>query len=289
MTTPAKQYQNIAFKEIMMYSQQNPNRHRILEPIEIHVPKTIEDPSLASFGLNGYVSTTMNPSGILSVLACVMDPAYYSLCQKNNRQLMITELATRLQTEIDELKQTAIARKRKKIYELIGNAFNGSLVQDKDYLDLYQGIHYLRHIQFILLKEAVQEKTEHHDEALANNDGFKGEIYFSSNPSTWKRDVPIWIADYKGHWVAVPVDVSTQHIYSIVGDWLCEMEERGWVIQWPEVEGTKTELVEILSRSTEWKEEDKKRTKEVLACRLGKQQVLREFQKWNLSSSNESV
>jgi hypothetical protein len=289
MTTPAKQYQNIAFKEIMFYSQQNPNRHRILEPIEIHVSRAVEDPSLASLGLHGYVSTNMNPSGVLSVLACVIYPAYYSLCQKNNRQLMITELATSLQTGIDELKQTAIARKRKKIYELIGSAFNGSPLQDKDYLDLYQGIHYLRQIQFILLKEAIQEKTEHHDETLTNNDGFKGEIHFSSNPSTWKRDVPIWIVDYKAHWVAVPVDVSTEHIYSMAGDWLCEMEQRGWVIEWPEVEGTKTELVDILSRSADWKEDDKKRTKEVLACRLGKQQVLRQFQKWNLSSSEDSI
>lgn len=284
MTTPAKQYQNIAFKEIMTYSQQNPNRNRMLEPIEIHVSSTTEDPSLASYGLDGYVSTNMNPSGVLSVLACVSDPAYYSLCQKNNRQLVITELATSLQTEIDQLKHTAIARKRKRIYELIGSAFNGSPFEDKDYLDLYQGIHYLRQIQFILIKEAVQEKTEHHDDdavkAMNETDGFKGEVYFSTNPSTWSRELPIWIVDYKGHWVALPVEVSQETIYSIVGDWLCHMEERGWVIQWPEVEGTKTELVEILSRSMDWKEEDKKRTKEVLACRLGKQYTLKQFQKW---------
>lgn len=277
MTTPVKQYQNIAFKEILAYAQHNPNRHRILAPIEIQTSPLTEELSLNSFGLHGYVSTNMNPTGVLSVLSCIMDPSYYSLCQKGNRQQLIIDLATALQTEIDELKHTSISRKRKKIYDLIGIAFNGGALQDKDYLDLYQGLHYLRNIQFVLIKEAVQDKTENQE---IQDHGFKGEIHFSSDPSTWKREVPVWVVDYKGHWVAVPVDVDADSIYDSLGDWLCSMEKNGWIVEWPEMEATKIELVHILSADADWKETDKKLTKEVLAGRLGKKQTLAGFQKW---------
>jgi hypothetical protein len=55
------------------------------------------------------------------------------------------------------------------------------------------------------------------------------------------------------------------------------VEEKGWLIHWPEVEGTKTELVEQASAYPEWKETDKKLTKEVLAQRLGKRHTLQWF------------
>jgi hypothetical protein len=52
------------------------------------------------------------------------------------------------------------------------------------------------------------------------------------------------------------------------------------VIQWPEVDATKTELVEILSSSSDWKETDKKLSKETLAMRLSKVKAYRTFANW---------
>lgn len=278
MTTPVKQYQNVSYRELIQFSQQNPNRNRALAPIEIHTPTPKEDPSLQSFGMNGYVSISMNPVGLLSVLSCINDPGYYSACQKNNRQQMNTDLVTALQQETDELKNSSLSRKRKKIYELLGVCFNGGLLQDKDYLDLYQGFDAMRHIQFIMMKETVQEKTEDQDQEYES--GLKGEIFFSSNPSLWKAEYPVWVVDYKGNWVAVPVDLSARPIKEYVGEWLEQMEHHGWIVQWPEIDATKTELVAILSQTPTWKENDKKLSKETLSIRLGKQQSLRVFDQW---------
>lgn len=278
MTTPVKQYQNVSYRELIQFSQQNPNRNRALAPIEIHTPAPKEDPSLESFGMNGYVSLSMNPTGLLSVLSCIMDPSYYFGCQKNDRQRMNAELVTTLQQETDELKHGALSRKRKKIYELLGTCFNGGLLQDKDYLDLYHGFEAMRHIQFIMMKETVQEKTE--DQEQEYESGLKGEIFFSSNPSLWKSEYPVWVVDYKGNWVAIPMVVTAVPIKEYLGSWLEQMEQNGWIVQWPEVDATKTELVAILSQQPTWKDTDKKLSKETLAIRLGKQQSMRVFDQW---------
>ena len=58
------------------------------------------------------------------------------------------------------------------------------------------------------------------------------------------------------------------------------MAEQGWKIQWPEAEGTKTELVEQLVALGSWQESDKKMTKDILAGRLGKEKTLDLFCKW---------
>jgi hypothetical protein len=280
MTTPVKQYQNVSYRELLQFSQQNPNRRRALVPIEIHAPSHKEDPSLQSLGLDGYTSLNLNPTGLLSVLLCVMDPVYYSESNKNGRQQDMSDLVTSLQQDTDQLKNTSLMRKRKKIYELLGTCFNGGQLQDKDYLDLYHGFEAMRSIQFIMLKEAVQEKTEDHDGAVVNDSGFKGEIFFSSNPSLWKTDDPVWVVDYKGHWVAIPMDMSARPIKTYMGEWLEQMEQNGWMVQWPEVDGTKAELVATLSQQSTWKETDKKLSKETLALRLGKQHTLHLFDKW---------
>lgn len=281
MTTPVKQYQNVSYRELIQFSQQNPNRNRVLAPIEIHVPLHKEDPSLQSLGLNGYTSLNLNPTGLLSVLLCVLDPVYYMESNKNGRQQDISELVTKLQQDTDNLKHTSLMRKRKKIYELLGTCFNGGQLQDKDYLDLYHGFEAMRSIQFIMLKEAVQDKTEDHDGSTQVDNGFKGEIFFSSNPSLWKAEDPVWVVDYKGHWVAIPMDVSAKPIKTYLEEWLVNMEEQGWIIQWPEVDGTKTELVAILSQLSAWKETDKKLSKDTLSMRLGKYNTLQLFQKWS--------
>jgi hypothetical protein len=41
MTTPVKQYQNVSFKELLSYSENNPNRTRTLDSIEIVSDKSI--------------------------------------------------------------------------------------------------------------------------------------------------------------------------------------------------------------------------------------------------------
>jgi hypothetical protein len=217
-------------------------------------------------------------------MACIADPGYYSLLPQNVRTQHIIDLSTKLQEQTDNLKNTSLSRKRKKIYDLIGAAYNGSAFQDKDYLDLYHGLAHMNQLQFILVKETVQDAIEGGKTCTdvngtdVNGTEVKGEIIFSSDPSNWTRDYPVWVADYRGRWVAISEETTPLH--PLVGEWLASMEQKAWFIQWHEVDGTKTELVEKLSAMPGWQETDKKHLKEVLALRLGRANAMKLFTSW---------
>ena len=272
MTTPAKKYQNVSYKELLAFSEHNPNRHRVLESIE--VPTSLSDSSLDSMFLTGYTSLHLNPAGILSVISCISDPALYSLSPEHTRIEQLIELTTSLQQQTDGLKNSSLMRKRKKLHDLIAAAYNGSKIEEKDYLTLYHGLSIMCQTHFVLLKEVVQDQIE---DGLPSNSALKGEILFSSDPSTWKRDQPIWIADYRGRWVALATEMNAQPLTQFLSEWLTTIEQHGWIIQWPEFDAPKTELVERLSALPTWKETDRKLTKDVLSVRLGKALALQLF------------
>lgn len=283
MTTPAKQYQNVSFKELIYYSEKNPNKNKSLEPIENISIKPNLETSLDKLGLIGYKAFTLNPTGLLSLIVCIEDPNAYSFSHKNVRTQKIIDIATSLQERIDELKNTYLARKRKKIYDLIGGVYNGKVLDDKEYLDLYAGISHLLNTNFVLMKSAEQENIEegekHYDSSL------KGEVLFSSEPVNWKREQPVWVVDFRARWVAIPTENNSPEIHKILGTWLSTIEQTGWIIQWPEMDGTKTELVEQLSVLPTWKPEDKKLTKDVLAVRLGRAKTIEVFTNWIIKES----
>lgn len=265
-----KQYQNVSFKELLLYLQNNPNRTRELESIEIHDIKP--DTSLEKIGLKGFNSFDLNPTGILSLIACINDPTYYSLIPVAARIQLTIDIATKLQLQTDQLKNTSISRKRKKLHDLIGAAYNGSAFEEKDYFELFHGLSIMCNIQFILIKSAVQEDIEN-----ATHNGLKGEIVFSSNPTNWKSDVPVWITDYHARWIAIP----SSSTHPIIASWLSDIENTGWIIKWPEVDGTKSEIVEYLSLLPTWKATDIKINKDILAVRLGRANCIKVFSKWN--------
>jgi hypothetical protein len=285
MTTPVKQYQNVSFKELIAYSENNPNRDRALDSIEIIPVKPAQETSLDKLGLKGYKAFTLNPTGILSLVACINDPNNYAFSPKNVRTQLIIDLATKLQEKTDELKNTAISRKRKKIHDLIGATYNGAVLEDKDYMDLYSGISFLTNTNFVLMKSATQETVEEGEKQYDSS--LKGEVVFSSDPTNWKRDHPVWIADYRARWVAVPTENNASNIHKILAVWLATVEQTGWIVQWPEVDATKAELVEQLSVLPTWQITDKKLTKDVLAVRLGRANCIKVFTKWMMDTNNE--
>jgi hypothetical protein len=280
MTTPFKKYQNVSYRELLSFSEHNPNRHRVLESIE--VPTSLSDSSLDNLYLKGYTSLHLNPSGILSVISCISDPALYSLSPEHTRIEQLIELSTSLQQQTDGLKNTSLMRKRKKLHDLIAAAYNGSRIEEKDYLDLYHGLSIMCQVQFVLLKEIVQDQIE---DGTHGNSALKGEIVFSSDPTTWKRDQPVWIADYRGRWVALASEMNAQPLTTILSEWLITMEQHGWIVQWPEVDATKIELVEQLSVLATWKDTDRKLSKDILSVRLGKAKSLQMFSTFNLNTS----
>ena len=231
MTTPIKQYQNVSFKELISYSENNPNRNRTLDSIEIQSTKPTQETSLDKLGLKGYTAFNLNPSGVMSLFACITDPSSYSLSAKGARLQQIIDLTTQLQVQTDELKNTSLSRKRKKIHDLIGASYNGAQFEDKDYIDLFSGISLMRDIHFVLMKSAVQESVEEGEKQYDSS--LKGEIVFSSDPSTWKQENPVWVADYRARWVAIPSEQNAQDLHKILATWLSTIEQTGWVIQWP--------------------------------------------------------
>jgi len=289
MTTPARVYQNVSYQELLRYAETNPHRTRTLDSMEIRM-SIVKETSLDSLFLPGYTAFSLYPTGIISLFACLSDPHYYMLAPPSIRTELIMTLTTTLQEEVERLRTSPLARKRKHLYELIGKAFHGARMEEKDYDELFQGLSYLREIQFVIMKEVVQERVEEGNGKRDGNknenqeahvpSGVKGEIHFSSNPMNWKRENAVWLADHHARWVAMPSGASARPFSSLVGEWIVDMESRGWIVQWPEVEATKVELVERLSAFPSWQETDRKHLKEVLAMRLGKLTTLQLFTSW---------
>ena len=282
MTTPVKKYQNVSYKELLAFSEQNPNRGRTLASLAQASLKV--DTSLDKLGLKGYTAASISPSGILSILACIADPNYYTLAPKHARMQLLIELSTSLQEQTDHLTHASLVRRRKKIHDLIGAAYNGAFFEDKEYLELFYAIGTMRNLQFILMKEAVQDKIEDHE--VEYNQSLKGEILFSSPPNTWKRSTPTWVVDYRAQWVAVPSEEDSVNMNQWLSTWLSTVEQKGWTVQWPEVDATKSELIDKLIMFPDWKETDRKMLKETLALRLGRLQTMSNFTKW---TSNDAV
>ena len=282
MTTPIKQYQNVSFKELISYSENNPNRNRTLDSIEIQSAKSSQETSLDKLGLKGYTAFNLNPSGVVSLYACISDPSSYSLSAKGARLQQIIEYTTKLQEQTDELKNTSLSRKRKKIHDLIGASYNGTKFEDKDYIELFTGISLMRNINFVLMKSAVQENIEEGEKQYDSS--LKGEIVFSSDPSNWKQEHPVWVVDYRARWVAIPSEQHAQELHKILANWLSTIEQTGWIIQWPEADGTKVEILEQLSQLPTWQQTDKKLTKDVLGARLGRANCIKVFTKWTINN-----
>jgi len=133
------------------------------------------------------------------------------------------------------------------------------------------------------MKETVQDKIEDHE--LEQHSSLKGEILFSSPPNTWKRDTPTWVVDYRAQWVAIPSEQNAIQMNQWLSTWLSTVEQKGWAVRWPEVDGTKTELIDKLIVYPEWKETDRKMLKETLAARLGRLQTMSIFTKWTIKDA----
>jgi hypothetical protein len=59
-----------------------------------------------------------------------------------------------------------------------------------------------------------------------------------------------------------------------LAQWLGAIESMGWIVQWPEAEGTKESIVGELKSTPTWAAADSKLRKEVLARRLGRVKTL---------------
>ena len=282
--TQTNKYKNISFNELLECIKINPNKNHKLNSIEIKPIIKSQYNSLESLGLQNYNSYNLTPSGILSIFAYILHQDTYSMLPLSSKSIMISELATELQQKTDELKNTHLSRKRKKIHDLIGASYNSPIMNDKEYLELFNGLSFLTNNNFILLKSSTSDDTKLEITDFTGS-GYKGEIYFSSDPINWKRNTPVWIADYKGRWISTTE--SSEPIHLLLSIWLSHCEQNGWIIQWPEIDGTKEYIIEQLSLLPTWNLTDKSHKKDILSKRLGKAKVIELFTKWMMKIEPE--
>jgi hypothetical protein len=273
MSAPPKTYQNVSIAQLLEWSQKNPNRGHELPPIQIQAAATEDHgSSLKGMYLPTYSAIPVpNPIGLF---AWIRDPMFAD-ASPSVKNTIIRDLVTKLQTDCETLAGSRFARKRRRIIDGIGAVFHGTPpIKDEEFRDVLCACAHLTQTNLIFIRDAAQ--LEENAETKIEEFGFaKGSVSFSSNPSSWSKETPIWLVDSHGRWLASPLTdapFSGQFLH-----WLDEMGSNGWIIEWPQVDATKDYIVEELKRHPTWKASDSKLLKGELAVRLGRIQVLQAF------------
>jgi hypothetical protein len=273
MSSQPKTYQNVSIAQLLEWSQKNPNRGHELPPIQIQAAATEDHgSSLKGMYLSTYSAIPVpNPIGLF---AWIRDPMFAD-ASPSVKNTIIRDLVTKLQTDCETLAGSRFARKRRRIIDGIGAVFHGTPpIKDEEFRDVLCACAHLTQINLIFIRDAAQ--LEENAETKVEEFGFaKGSVSFSSNPSSWSKETPIWLVDSHGRWLASPLTdtpFTGQFLH-----WLDEMGSNGWIIEWPQVDATKDYIVEELKRHPTWKASDSKLLKGELAVRLGRIQVLQAF------------
>jgi pterin-4a-carbinolamine dehydratase len=267
--TALSKYQNVSASQLFEFLATNPNRNLSLTPIEstyaIQLSKEEdEEHTLEALNLPQFTSTAMNPSNVLGIFHWIADPMY-GLSLPNSRAAMLREFATALQEKTEHLQGTSLARKRKKLHDWISAMIGSNTIKEEDWNDFYSAMATMQEVQLILVR---RQTTEEGEEVVGS--GYKGEISFATNPTLWTASKPVYVADYRGRWMATPVDTAGYLSGPVVSIWLGSLESSGWTVEWPEADGTKESIVNELNKLPTWNATDSKLKKEVLAKRLGK-------------------
>ena len=227
---------------------------------------------MADLFLPTYAAFPLQPSGILSVFAWIRDPLFAD-ATTSVRTTLVRTLATTLQAETDTLAGSKFARKRRRVFDGIASALHGTPLKDSDWVDVYNALAHLTGVQMVYVRGA-KGLEEHGETPEALAGASKGALTFSSDPATWSKKAPIWIADWHARWLAITDDTDSVPTSERILPWLTAAEEGGWIVEWPSVEGTKDEIVEELSRLPTWKSSDAKLKKDALASLAGRARTI---------------
>jgi hypothetical protein len=189
------------------------------------------------------------------------------------RTTLIRDLATALQEECEGLGGGPFARKRRRIHDGIGSVLHGTPVKEEDWASLMSALGHLTRVHFVYVRDAkgIEENQDTKPEELQG--ASKGSLSFSSDPSTWDLETPVWIVDYHARWLAVTEEeIPTRHL---LWTWLDTMSQNGWIVDWPVPDDTKEALIKELSDHITWKASDSKLLKADLARRLGRLRTMK--------------
>ena len=305
---------NVSIGQLLEWSRSNSYKHHTLAPIRTETPTADaggdNGSPLDRIGLTGYTAVPLQPSGILGTIAWIQNPLF-SDATPSMRPRILRELATSLQVETDRLSGTKLARKRRRIYDGIGALCNGAPMKDEDALDLFGGLAFLCNLQLVFVQLADSVESAATGAGAGAGAGASTStstspdlhtLSFSSDPRTWSAEIPTWIVEAHGRWIAQPPDGSI--VLRRLGAWLSDLEapaivgggclpfpskgggheappdhkvglksteeHKKWVIEWPEAEGTKAEIVDALMDNPAWQPAHAKLLKDALAKKLGR-------------------
>jgi hypothetical protein len=261
--------------------KQNPNQSDKLTPIEVtFISSKKENNILDSLFLSTHNSIGLSPFSPLSTVAWIHSAAF-RVAFPSIKNSIIREFATKIQEKTNLLQGTPVSRKRKQMHDIVGALSNNSRLNDKEMIEFYNVISYMLNVQLVLIKKKDTHEEDKTQEDILCKDSSKGEIIFGSNPLEWKRTTPIWIADYYGGWIADTSDDEKKETWEILGEWLDNCENDGWVISWREYDGKKDEILKELEDYPCYNPLlDKKLKKEELSKKLGKAKCQRLFYRW---------
>ena len=273
-------YQNVSIKQLLDWSKVNPNRGHQLPPIVITQTVVVDENSGTSMDAIGLPTFSAIPvPNLIGLIAYIQNPEFADALP-STRSTIIRELVTTLQTKCDGLSGSKYARKRRRIHDGIGAAFNGTPIKDEEWMDVVCGSAFLVGVNLIFVRHADSaEESKDVDRPEELLGASKGSISFSSDPANWDSETPLYIVDWHGRWIAVPNDKEERPIQTLVADWL-KTGVHGWIIEWPTVDVTKDLLVEELSSFPGWMPSHSKLRKDVLAERLGRLRAERILMSW---------
>jgi hypothetical protein len=278
MNPNTKTYQNVSIAQLLDWSKANPNRGHQLPPILIQPTATEESGTpMDAVGLPTFNAVPV--PNLIGLVAWIRNPDFAAALPSGKATIM-RELIPTLLAETDTLSGSKFARKRRRIYDGIGAAFNGTVIKEDEWMDIVCGIAHLCKVNFIFVRSAASvEESKGADRAEELLGVSKGSISFSSDPATWDQETDLYVVDYHGRWLAVPSDKEERPVQTLVSEWL-KTGAVGWIIDWPIVDATKEDLVKELSILPSWMPTHSKLKKDVLAARLGRIRAERVLFSW---------
>jgi len=248
----------IEFSKLASFIEKNPNKtNKLIGP-----DKTKEDDTLIVNEINlpgGYKSWTsyiVQPIEPVSAYLYLKDDMY-AIAPERLRANILLETKDKLSRQIDALKDGKIGRQRKKAMEWLSK--EASKLTQEDRLNFWNILMVIGNIQTIVL-----------------GDGKCPTIRFAPDIRRWTNAYPIYIVSEDLTHVWKP----HEDIMGKLKFWIDDMEKAGAQIDWPEAEGSKTELVEELSYRPGWREENNKKKKEELARMLTRSNALKYISEW---------
>ena len=203
--------------KLQAWAKQNLNRTRTVIPIEIRIVSDTQEGDAAPATVAGLVPTPLEPPGPVAHILWVTDPEFRAASPPVRRTILrdtIMTLTARVDSELRGVKWS-----RKKVLEQLAAQQTSAVSPPMDTPELDRALAHLYGFQKVVVNEAGKKVR-----------------FFPADPRTWSVDFPIWATTTGAR--AVLHLPGEEPIGPGLSAWIQGREDAGWVIDWPEHDGT---------------------------------------------------